>query len=343
MAQTYGDRWVVQKSLREGGQAHTFIVTDLRGSGEDQYVLKRLKNPQRLSRFKNEIEAVRNLSHNNILRLIDFDLEAQKPYLVTEFCKGGSLAECEPFWQDSPVQALKIFQDICAGLAFAHSQGVIHRDIKPDNIFLREVAGVPVVGDFGICLLEKTDERMTLTEEAVGPRLYMAPEVEDGRLDQVTRLVDSYSLGKLLYWLLSGAKMFSREKHREPLLDLKGKNEDSFLGWNNIYMEHVNRLLDKMIKHDPNDRFEVDRILILARRVTRLVEKEYNPVDQNIRQLCTYCGEGYYVQRVKSNPTDVRNFGLNAVGVTDWRIYTCIECGHVQAFRADLANRKDRW
>ncbi len=343
MAQKYGDRWVVQESIREGGQAHTFIVTDSRGSGKDQYVLKRLKNPQRVSRFKIEIEAIRNLSHDNVLRLIDFDLEAEKPYLVTEFCKGGSLSECRRFWQDSPVQALKLFQGICAGVAFAHSQGIIHRDIKPDNIFLRELSGPPVVGDFGICLLEKTDDRMTLTEEAVGPRLYMAPEVEDGRLDKITPQVDSYSLGKLLYWLLSGGKIFSREKHREREWDLKGRNEDSILGWNNIYMEHVNRLLDKMIIENPNDRLIVDTALILTRRVTRLVEKEYNPVDQNIRQLCTYCGEGYYVQKVKSNPMQVHNFGLNAVGSSDWRIYTCIECGHVQAFRADLAKRIDRW
>ena len=343
MAQRYGDRWIVQKSLREGGQAHTFIVTDSRGSGEDQYVLKRLKNPKRVSRFKTEIEAIRNLSHENILRLIDFDLETDKPYLVTEFCKGGSLAECSRFWQGSPVQALKLFQEICKGVAFAHAQGVIHRDIKPDNIFLREASGPPVVGDFGICLLEKTDERMTLTEEAVGPRLYMAPEVEDGRLDQVSPRVDCYSLGKLLYWLLSGGKMFSREKHRERVWDLKDRNEDSILGWNNIYMEHVNRLLDKMIIAEPSDRFETSTILTLIRRVTRLVEKEYNPVDPNIRQLCTYCGEGFYRQQVKSNPTQVRNFGLNAVGSSDWRIYTCTQCGHVQAFRADLAARIDRW
>ena len=75
---------------------------------------------------------------------------------------------------------------------------------------------------------------MTLTEEVVGPKLYIAPEVEDGRLDQVTPEVDSYSLGKLLYWLLSGGKVFSREKHCETEWDLKGKNEDSILGWNNI-------------------------------------------------------------------------------------------------------------
>ena len=343
MAKIYGNRWVWKKDLKEGGQAHTYIVTDSRGSGNEQYVLKRLKNLKRISRFKDEIEAIRDLSHDNILRLIDFDLEVDKPYLVTEYCKGGSLSESSRFWQDSPGIALKLFQNICIGVEAAHFKGVIHRDIKPDNIFLRDVLGPPVVGDFGICLLEQTDERMTLTEEAVGPRLYMAPEVEDGRLDKVTPEVDVYSLGKLLYWLLSGGKMFSREKHRELKWDLKGRNEDKILGWNNIYMEHVNRLLDEMITPNPNDRRPLSIIIALTSRVIPLIEKEYNPIDQNIRQLCTYCGEGFYVQQVKSNPTQVRNFGFTPVGNPDWRIYTCIECGHVQAFRADLAKRIDRW
>lgn len=343
MAKKYGDRWEVQKHLGEGGQAHTYIVKDVRGGGDDEYVLKRLKHPDRISRFRAEIEAIRNLSHENILKLIDFDLGNAKPYLVTEYCKGGSLSQCEAFWSDSAVEALQLFQNICTGVAFAHTQGVIHRDIKPDNIFLREVSGKPVVGAFGICLLEKTDARMTLTQEVVGPRNYMAPEVEDGRLDQVTPKVDSYSLGKLLYWLLSGGQIFSREKHRDPRWDLKGKNQDTLLGWNNIYMEHVNRLLDKMITHDPDDRYPADTILTLCRRVTRLVAREYNPIAPDILQLCTYCGMGHYVQKAKSTPSQVHNFGFNAVGSSDWRIYTCNECGHVQAFRVDYAQRKKDW
>ena len=207
-------RWEIVKSIGEGGQAHTFLVTDKKGSGEQSYVLKRLKNLKRVDRFKREIEAVRTLSHENIVQLVDFDLEAEKPYLVMEHCSGGSLAQAEPFWLKSPVDALEVFLQVCKGVVYAHSNKIIHRDLKPENIFLREKSGPAVVGDFGICYIEDDGSRFTLTEEAVGPRLYIAPELEDGKIDKVSDKSDVYSLGKLLYWLICG-QVFSREKYRE--------------------------------------------------------------------------------------------------------------------------------
>lgn len=182
MAQVFGERWEIVRQLGEGGQGYAYLVRDLRGSSETCYVLKRLKNIKRLERFKREVEAVRNLSHENILQLIDFDLEAEKPYLVTELCEGGSLADAEPFWNDSPLLAIEIFQQICSGLSFAHAHGIVHRDIKPENILLRTSNGPAVIGDFGICYIEDDGNRVTLTEEAVAPRQYMAPELEDGRV-----------------------------------------------------------------------------------------------------------------------------------------------------------------
>lgn len=340
--QIYGGRWKTENSLGEGGQAHTFLVTDEKGEGETLYVLKRLKNIKRLERFKREVEAIRNLTHENIVRLVDFDLEAEKPYLVTEHCSGGNLAQAKPFWHDSPIKALEIFQQICQGVAYAHNQGVIHRDLKPENIFLRTDEGPAVVGDFGICYIEDDGTRLTVTEEAVGPRLFIAPELEDGRVNTVSPESDTYSLGKILYWLLSKGKVFSREKHRLPEWDLKSRNRNSLWGWDNLYLEHVNRLLDLMIVDNPNDRRQVSNVLILSQRVTRLIQREYNPIAKGIPQPCTYCGYGTYVTRAKDN-TDVNNFGFQSVGNPDWRILVCNECGHVQAFRVDMAISKEWW
>ena len=337
----FGDRWQIIESLAEGGQAHTFLVNDLKGQSETRYVLKRLKNINRIDRFKREVEAVRNLVHENIVRLIDFDLEAEKPYLVSEYCSGGNLSNAEPFWLNQPVQALELFQQICQGVAYAHSKGIIHRDLKPDNIFLRTKEGPAVIGDFGICYLEDDGTRLTLTEEAVGPRLFMAPELEDGRLHDITPKSDTYSLGKILYWLLSG-RVFSREKHQDPQWDLKGQNLDSPLSWNNIYLEHVNRLLNLMIVNDKDQRRSVDNILVLSRQVTRLVQKEFTPISKDIKQPCLYCGYGVYVVRAADND-QTRNFGLNAVGSPDWRILVCDYCGHVQLFRLDWADKKQWW
>jgi hypothetical protein len=145
----------------------------------------------------------------------------------------------------------------------------------------------------------------------------------------------------MLYWLIAG-DVFSREKHREPDWDLKGHTADSILDWNNVYMEHVNRLLDHMIEAEPEQRSSVGNILISLKQITRLVEKEYSPVSSNIKQPCTYCGQGYYVLRAQGT-TDIRKFGLEATGSADWRILTCNVCGHVQAFRVDMAEQKDWW
>jgi serine/threonine protein kinase len=343
MATKYGYRWETIEQLGEGGQAHTFLVKDLQGSGEPRYVLKRLKNLNRIERFKREIETIRNLNHTNIVRLIDFNLDAEKPYLVTEYCSGGNLAAVTPYWRKSPVEGLHIFLQICEGVAYAHSKGIIHRDIKPDNIFLRTEEGPAVVGDFGICFIEDDGARLTITEEAVGPRNYIAPELEDGRLDQISTKCDIYSLGKLLYWIISG-NTYSREKHRETKWDIKGANNNTDLGWDNIYLEHINRLLDLMVISDINARRDVDNILILTKNAIRLIQKEFTPVSTTIKQPCLYCGQGHYVSRAdQGNSAAITNFGMTPRGTVDLRIYTCNKCGHVQMFRVDLAEMRSWW
>lgn len=342
MAQIYGARWEIDSPLCEGGQSHTYLVKDRKGADETRYVLKRLKNIERIDRFKREIEAIRNLAHENILKLIDFDLDAKKPFLVSEYCAGGSLPLAEAIWKESTEKALKIFIDVCNGVLHAHNNNIIHRDIKPENIFLRSQNGPAVVGDFGICYLDTEGNRLTLSEEAVGPRLFMAPELEDGRVDEISNFSDTYSLGKLLYWLLSGGKCFSREKHRDQKFDLKGYKPLSPGRWENIFMEHANRLLDSMIIADPHMRISVDQVLEGTIKVFNLIGKEYNPISKDIKQPCKYCGYGYYQLRAVTS-TDVRNFGFNTVGGSKWRIYTCEMCGHVQTFRLDHAKMKEWW
>lgn len=339
MATIFSERWKIESDLQEGGQAHTFIVRDINNDDPTHYVLKRLKNINRLERFAQEIEAVSNLDHPNIVKLIDFDLSAKKPYLVTEYCSGGSLDEADPFWSKSPIKALELFMQICEGIIFAHSHGVIHRDIKPSNIYLRNEKGPAVIGDFGICYIEKNGKRLTLTDEAVGPRIFMAPELEGGRADNITSKSDIYSLGKVLYWLLSDGTMLPREKHREVYYDLKGKNDDTLLGWNNIYLEHINRVLDLMIHPEPEKRRRAANIGMLIRHASTLIQKEYNPIADELRQLCKYCGQGYYID----TPASSFYSGIHFTDIENWRVLTCNYCGHVQLFRKDKSYNQEWW
>jgi serine/threonine protein kinase len=331
MAQTIGNKWEIQSSLGEGGQGRTFLVREQAGANPATFVLKRLKNPDRLGRFATEVAAIQKLTHPAIVKLIDYSLDSSVPYLVTEYCPGGSLSLAEPTWRADPLQALTLFEQLLEGVVHAHASGVVHRDIKPDNVFLRVPGGAPVIGDFGLAFLEANDPRQTLTEEAVGPRLYMAPELEDGRAARVTPSADIYSLGKLLYWLVTG-RVFSREKHRQQTWDLKGAITDPFTGQGTPFLEHINWLLDLMIVEDPDKRRDASNILILTRQAKQLIATRAHPLTLDVRHPCVFCGRGTYKMKVDGDPTDVRNFGLAAVSGNRWRALVCDHCGHVQLF-----------
>jgi len=343
VSKTYGDRWIVDRQLDEGGQAWTYLVHDSASPNAPPSVLKRLKNHARLERFQREYKAIATLSHPNIVKPIAADLEGTRPYLVMEYCEGGSLAAADPTWFSQSHVAFRIFDDVCGAVAHAHSKGIVHRDLKPGNILLRSNDGPAVVADFGLCLLADQTERITQTTEAVGPRLFMAPELEDGRLDDVRPEADTYSLGKLLYWLLSGGTVFSREKYRDPKWDLKGRSADTVLGWRNIYYEHVNRLLDLMVTVDLTARRDVANIRVLAGQCARLVAKEFSPVSGTIPRPCSFCGKGYYVLRA-SDQNQLHSFvGIHPVGSPDWRVFCCTNCGNVQMFQIEKAAERERW
>lgn len=341
MAKIYGNRWEIIQSIGEGGQGQASLVVDKNGTSETRYVLKRLKNINRIDRFRKEIEVMRNISHENIVRLVDFNIEDDKPFLVTEYYNGGSLEDAEPFWHNSVNVALELFLQVCRGVAYAHSQDIIHRDIKPANIFLRTKNGPAVVGDFGICYVEDDGTRLTLTDEPVGPRFFMAPELEDGRVEQVSKQSDSYSLGKLLYWLLSRGKVFSREKHRERQRDLRKWN-DVRQRWDNIYMEHINRILDKTITSNRHERLYADSLVLVTEEAARLIRREFIPIGTNIQPPCQFCGQGFYVSQ-PNDTNSLHNFGLSPVNPDNWRIFVCDTCGHVQLFNIEIAKQKDWW
>lgn len=331
MAQVIDDRWQIEDKLGEGGQAETFVVIDLKGE-IDRAVLKRLKNPNRLPRFKQEIDVIARLEHPRVVRLIASNAEADKPYLVSEYCVGGTLEGRKALILQSSVdERLTIFEQVCDGVAAAHASGIVHRDIKPANIFLRQNDQV-VVGDFGVCFIQ-SNERLTETMEAVGARFYMAPELADGRSQDVTTRSDVYSLGKLLYWLMAG-KVFDREEHRRPdRLLTKQFQDESIL--------HVHQFLDRMIAHDPSGRLpDAGSVRDEIAELRRLLIGGY-PTLEHLPQRCRYCGTGSYKLLGNSaDKTAVFNFGLDPTNTVP-HIFVCQHCGHVEMFRPAYSSNSD--
>jgi hypothetical protein len=333
-------KWRVVKNLGGGGQGLVEIVA--RDVDPTEYVRKRLKNIdslERRKRFDDELRAYRELSHTNIVKLIDFGTEIsgrQRPYIITEHCSGGSLEDGR--WKRGTIrQVLEDFVQVCDGLALAHDRGVIHRDIKPANIFQRG-DGSLAIGDFGLCLFGDGGERVTATEEVAGSRWYCAPELGDGKLDQIGPSCDVYSLGKLLYWMLTG-RVFDREKHRDDAWRF-GR-----AGLPLPIYELVNQLLDRMIVADPWKRYQsAVAVAECVRGVLRIDAAGGHAIGLGIPLLCTFCANGTYAWH--ADPfnskdrarTQASNFGVSPVGDPMWMILICPNCANVQLFRPDLVS-----
>jgi len=237
MAQVYGGRWRLtdKANIGGGGQGDVFRVVDARDEYKGEFALKRVRNPERHERFRNEIEAIKRLSHPNIIKLIDHSAlddtgaepTKEKQFLVMPIAAAGDLSKAQrsSLYKDMIDGTLQVAMQLASALALAHASNVIHRDVKPANILFTGNAHDVWLTDFGICLLRE-QERATETGEVVGPRAFMALELEEGGKLDVTPAADIYSLGKVIYYMLSGGTILPREQlHVAPFDQVFRKGE----------------------------------------------------------------------------------------------------------------------
>lgn len=286
----FGPTWQWIRDLDEGGQAHTFVVRRKDDSDQTECVLKRLKNLNRQGRLEREIDACRALNHPNVLRIIDVGNDPKgRPFLVAEYCAGESLAKrLHPL--GTVLEVLTMFRSVCAGAAHAQEHHIVHRDIKPDNIFFHK-DGTPVLGDFGICFIDDDGTRITMTEEVAGSRWYCAPELRDARLEEDASVAaaDVYSLGKVLYWMLSGGRIFDREQHRDDRYRL-GQHDPGAPEYG-----LVNQLLDAAIVENPYLRIQgPQQLLWRVEGLISVVRAGGHAITLSVPHRCLFCAQGAY-------------------------------------------------
>jgi len=263
-AKTYGDRWRIVRQIGEGGQAHTYEVLDLR-DGSTGWVLKRLKNRKRLSRFEREILALDALRSPHIPRTMDYSIEESAYHVTANLGIGlDKYAASNTLEVD---RALAIFEQVVSAVRDAHeSAGVVHRDIKPNNIVVSPEGEEAYLIDFGICQYRKGELTLLTTDEPFGNPAFAAPECFLGREEEPGPLCDVYSLGKVLYWMVSGCRYISRENLSEGVLSrIQTDNE--------VIRFYIARLLRSTVVEDPAGRWTASRLLEEVTSARKLVDR----------------------------------------------------------------------
>ncbi|MBM4032251.1 MAG: hypothetical protein FJ291_10740 [Planctomycetes bacterium] len=200
----------VEGLLGRGGMAVVYKATQL--SLERAVALKVLPNrlarsPQFVERFNREASALARLAHPNVVGILDKGAQGDTYYFVMEYVEGKSLRDrLVREGKFSPQETRQLMQGICAGLAYAHENGVVHRDLKPGNILL-DASGTPKLADFGIARMAGAEseggEHLTQAHSVMGSADYMAPE-QRADAANVDHRADIYSLGVMLYQMLTG-------------------------------------------------------------------------------------------------------------------------------------------
>ncbi len=214
------ERYELTNEIGHGGMATVYRARDTR---LDRWVAVKVMHPhlrgteQARARFSREARAVAKLRHPAILEIYDYSgNESDNAYIATELLTGPTLRAYVDTVGEIPAEiAACICCELAAALAAAHAQGIVHRDVKPENVLLHENRTVKLT-DFGIAdMLDPTMSAMTATGQLLGSPAHMAPEqVESGDADARS---DVFALGTILYWLTTGVLPFSGKNPHQVL------------------------------------------------------------------------------------------------------------------------------
>jgi serine/threonine protein kinase len=205
-----GQRYQLNGEVGRGGMSVVYAALDPRIGRQ---VAIKLLHPHLAvredarKRFLQEAKAIARLENPNILKVYDYDSpDGAASYIVSEFIEGITFKDWYEqhsikLWEVVALLTIPLFK----ALAHAHQQGIIHRDVKPENVMIRSRDGSPVLMDFGIAHMVDS-ETLTATGAVIGSPAHMAPEVVNG--ERLTEKADLFSMGTVLYWMTCGALPF---------------------------------------------------------------------------------------------------------------------------------------
>ncbi len=213
------------EKLGQGGMGIVYRARDLKLGRE--LALKVIRDggfaeARQVERFYQEARAAARLDHPNILPIYEIDQHAGQHFFTMKLIAGGSLLKSFPAYVGDARKAAELMEKVARAVHEAHANGILHRDLKPGNILLDE--GEPLVADFGLAKILGTNAMLTETGLPVGTPAYMAPEQAAGESEGLTPASDVWSLGVILYELLTGVRPFAGMSSDEILRQIKSSD-----------------------------------------------------------------------------------------------------------------------
>lgn len=296
------------------------------------------KLEQAQERMRREMLILKELDDSHIVGLID-EGEAGE-WFVMEFIGEETLKEHQQHSVGDLKAALTTIRPIVASVSRVHQASMVHRDIKPDNIFVSPQRAL-VLGDFG---LVHSDDYLRQTEqwENIGSWQWMPTSwTHYERVEDITAKFDVFAFGKVIWWMISGKDKLTERQYREPRFNL----EELFP--NNPEMALANRLFDKCVT-DKEEQCQLSHAGDLLDEIDEILHALSNQRTffGSRNKYCSSCGLGTYKQLLsdRSGPQELKNFGI--VPADDqlyYYVYVCDYCGHVRKFQSRRGKILPAW
>ncbi len=288
MAEMIGKRYVVIKLIGEGGMADVYLAFDtiLKREVAIKVLRGELNNdPVNLRRFQREASAITNLSHPNIVEVYDVGEENGRNYIVMEYVSGKTLKQLvKSRGAMQADEAVNIMKQLVSATAHAHANGIIHRDIKSQNVMIKD-DGTVKLSDFGIAFT-KDSQQLTQTDTVMGSVHYLSPELAKGQVATVQS--DIYSLGVVFFEMLTGDVPF----HGETAVQ--------------IALKHMHDEIPSVRLFNPEIPQAVENIIIRATAKNK--DKRYGSADEMYNDLVT-CLDFSRIHESKLVISDKKNNG----------------------------------
>lgn len=250
------DRYEIISLIGVGGMSNVYKAVD-KQTGQE-VAIKFLKeeffeNEELVRRFKNESKAISLLNHECIIKVIDFNITDSEKYLVVEYIKGVTLKEFIENRGKLTWEETLVFANIILGaLGHAHENGVIHRDLKPQNIMLTREGELKIM-DFGIARLSTANQR-TVTDKAIGSVHYISPEQVRGQ--NTDNRSDIYSIGIMMYEMLTGKLPFQSETAVSVALQQLSEEAPPISSYADGVPKGMEQIVMKAIAKEPENRYQ---------------------------------------------------------------------------------------